>query len=148
MKLEFTSHSPEDTSAIAAKIAAELESGDIILYQGGMGVGKTTLTKGIAAALGISDTVTSPTFALVNEYHDGRMPLFHFDLYRIDSYDDLYAIGFFDYLARDGICVIEWSENIEGLYDELANDKSRRILTVAIEKAADEENGRRITVDS
>ena len=90
-----------------------------------MGAGKTTFTKGLAAALGITDPVTSPTFALVNEYTEGRLPLFHFDLYRIDSYDDLYAIGFLDYLDRGGIIAAEWSENIEGLEQELAGDSSR-----------------------
>lgn len=142
--LEYTSHSPEDTARIAAETAAQLRAGDIILYKGDMGAGKTTFTKGLAAALGIEDTVTSPTFALVNEYLDGRLPLFHFDLYRIDSYDDLYAIGFFDYLGRGGIIAAEWSENIEGLEQELSGDSSRTILNISIEKTSDSE--RRIKV--
>ena len=91
--VEYISRSPEDTARISAEIATQLRAGDIILYEGDMGAGKTTFTKGLAAALGITDPVTSPTFALVNEYTEGRLPLFHFDLYRIDSYDDLYAIG-------------------------------------------------------
>ena len=98
--VEYISRSPEDTARISAEIATQLRAGDIILYEGDMGAGKTTFTKGLAAALGITDPVTSPTFALVNEYTEGRLPLFHFDLYRIDSYDDLYAIGFLDYLDR------------------------------------------------
>lgn len=142
--LEYISHSPEDTARIAAETAAQLRAGDIILYEGDMGAGKTTFTKGLAAALGIEDTVTSPTFALVNEYLDGRLPLFHFDLYRIDSYDDLYAIGFFDYLDRSGIIAAEWSENIEGLERELSADRSRMILNIRIEKAGETE--RRIRV--
>ena len=97
--VEYISRSPEDTARISAEIATQLRAGDIILYEGDMGAGKTTFTKGLAAALGITDPVTSPTFALVNEYTEGRLPLFHFDLYRIDSYDDLYAIGFLDYLG-------------------------------------------------
>lgn len=101
--VEYISRSPEDTARISAEIATQLRAGDIILYEGDMGAGKTTFTKGLAAALGITDPVTSPTFALVNEYTEGRLPLFHFDLYRIDSYDDLYAIGFLDYLDRGGI---------------------------------------------
>ena len=109
-----------------------------------MGAGKTTFTKGLAAALGITDPVTSPTFALVNEYTEGRLPLFHFDLYRIDSYDDLYAIGFLDYLDRGGIIAAEWSENIEGLEQELAGDSSRTIMKIRIEKTG--ENERRIKV--
>ena len=86
--VEYLSHSPGDTARIAAEVTSRLKAGDIILYEGDMGAGKTTFTKGIAAALGITDPVTSPTFALVNEYPEGRIPLFHFDLYRIDSYDD------------------------------------------------------------
>ena len=100
--VEYISRSPEDTARISAEIATQLRAGDIILYEGDMGAGKTTFTKGLAAALGITDPVTSPTFALVNEYTEGRLPLFHFDLYRIDSYDDLYAIGFLDY-HRGGV---------------------------------------------
>ncbi|MGN1340332.1 MAG: tRNA (adenosine(37)-N6)-threonylcarbamoyltransferase complex ATPase subunit type 1 TsaE [Oscillospiraceae bacterium] len=141
---EYISRSPEETAGIANEIACGLRSGDIILYEGDMGAGKTTLTKGIAAALGITDPVTSPTFALVNEYPQGRLPLFHFDLYRIDSYDDLYAVGFFDYLDRDGIIAAEWSENIPGLEQELARDDCHRIINIRIEKSG--ENGRRILV--
>ncbi len=142
--VEYTSNSPEDTARIAAEIATQLRAGDIILYEGDMGAGKTTFTKGIAAVLGITDPVTSPTFALVNEYTEGRLPLFHFDLYRIDSYDDLYAIGFLDYLDRGGIIAAEWSENIEGLEQELSGDSARAILKIRIEKSGESE--RRIKV--
>lgn len=142
--VEYTSNSPEDTARIAAEIATQLRAGDIILYEGDMGAGKTTFTKGLAAALGITDPVTSPTFALVNEYTEGRLPLFHFDLYRIDSYDDLYAIGFLDYLDRGGIIAAEWSENIEGLEQELSGDSARTILKIRIEKSGGDE--RRIKV--
>ncbi len=142
--VEYTSNSPEDTARIAAEIATQLRAGDIILYEGDMGAGKTTFTKGLAAALGITDPVTSPTFALVNEYAEGRLPLFHFDLYRIDSYDDLYAIGFLDYLDRGGIIAAEWSENIEGLEQELSGDRARAILKIRIEKSGESE--RRIKV--
>lgn len=142
--VEYISRSPEDTARISAEIATQLRAGDIILYEGDMGAGKTTFTKGLAAALGITDPVTSPTFALVNEYTEGRLPLFHFDLYRIDSYDDLYAIGFLDYLDRGGIIAAEWSENIEGLEQELAGDSSRTIMKIRIEKTG--ENERRIKV--
>ena len=103
-----------------------------------MGAGKTAFTKGIARYLEVDDEVTSPTFALVHEY-DGKIPLFHFDLYRINSYDDLYAIGFFDYLDRGGIIAAEWSENIEGLENELGG-----AIKVRIDKLSD--NSRRITV--
>lgn len=142
--VEYISRCPEDTARIAAEVASQLRAGDIILYEGDMGAGKTTFTKGLAAALGITDPVTSPTFALVNEYLDGRIPLFHFDLYRIDSYDDLYAIGFFDYLDRGGIIAAEWSENIGGLEQELSGDSSRTILDIRIEKSGETE--RRIRV--
>ena len=135
---EFITNSVEETLAAAAEVAAKLSAGDIILYEGDMGAGKTHFTKGIAKYLNVDDEVTSPTFALVNEY-SGDMPLFHFDLYRIDSYDDLYAIGFFDYLDRDGIIAAEWSENIAELKEELGE-----VITVCIEKLSD--TGRKITV--
>lgn len=135
---EYITNSVEETIAAASEVAASLNAGDIILYEGDMGAGKTHFTKGIAKCLGIDDEITSPTFALVNEY-DGTLPLFHFDLYRIESYDDLYAIGFFDYLDRGGIIAAEWSENIAELKDELGE-----VITVCIEKLS--ETGRRITV--
>ncbi len=135
---EFITNSVEETLAAAEEVAASLCAGDIILYEGDMGAGKTHFTKGIARYLGVDDEVTSPTFALVNEY-SGSMPLFHFDLYRIDSYDDLYAIGFFDYLDRGGIIAAEWSENIAELKEELGE-----VITVCIEKLS--ETGRRISV--
>lgn len=138
---EFVSHSPDDTVRFAEVIAGRLTAGDILLYRGDMGAGKTTFTKGIAAALGVSDVVTSPTFAIVNEYN-GKLPLFHFDLYRIDNFDDLYAMGFFDYLGRNGIIAAEWSENIPGLEKELSRDG--RVITVIFEITGD--NDRKITV--
>ena len=139
MKREFVSHSPQETEGFAEKLAEKLKSGDVILYKGDLGAGKTTFTKGIAKALGISETVTSPTFALLNEYY-GSIPLFHFDLYRIKTVDDLYAIGFFDYLDRGGIIAAEWSENIPELENELLN-----VVKINIEKLS--ENERRITYD-
>lgn len=137
--IEFVSESPAQTAQLAAKAACALRAGDVLLYEGDMGAGKTTFTKGLAAALGIKQAVTSPTFALVNEYLDGSVPLFHFDLYRIGSYDDLYAIGFFDYLDRGGIIAAEWSENIEGLEEELEN-----VSRIRIEKL--DENTRRFII--
>lgn len=132
---EYISNSAADTEKIAFDLAKTLNAGDIILYEGDLGAGKTTFTKGIAKALGIKDVVTSPTFALVNEYY-GEIQLFHFDLYRIETFDDLYAIGFFDYLDR-GIIAAEWSENIPALAEEL-NDGNRAVYTVRIEKTGDE----------
>ena len=133
---EYISNSAADTEKIASDLAKTLNAGDIVLYEGGLGAGKTTFTKGISKALGIKDVVTSPTFALVNEYY-GRISLFHFDLYRIETFDDLYAIGFFDYLDRGGIIAAEWSENIPGLFEEL-NDGNRAVYAVRIEKTGDE----------
>ena len=135
---EFITNSEEETLLAAEKLARELRAGDIILYEGEMGAGKTAFTKGIARYLEVDDEVTSPTFALVHEY-DGKIPLFHFDLYRINSYDDLYAIGFFDYLDRGGIIAAEWSENIDGLENELGG-----AIKVRIDKLSD--TSRRITV--
>lgn len=135
---EYITNSVEETIAAAEEVAASLSAGDIILYEGDMGAGKTHFTKGIAKYLGIDDEITSPTFALVNEYY-GDVPLFHFDLYRIESYDDLYAIGFFDYLDRGGIIAAEWSENIAELKGELGD-----VISVCIEKLS--ETGRRIAV--
>ncbi len=139
--MELVSHSPEDTARFAEDIAGRLAAGDILLYRGDMGAGKTTFTNGLAAALDVRDVVTSPTFAIVNEYN-GKFPLFHFDLYRIDNFDDLYAMGFFDYLGRNGIIAAEWSENIPGLEQELSRDG--RVITVIFEITG--EFDRKITV--
>jgi tRNA threonylcarbamoyladenosine biosynthesis protein TsaE len=111
----FYSDSPQQTIEIAKTFAGSLKPGDLVLYQGEMGAGKTYFTKGIAQGLGISDSVISPTFALVHEYEGGRIPLFHFDLFRITGLDDLYAIGFFDFLDRGGVIAAEWSENVPEL---------------------------------
>ena len=134
----FVTNSENETHEVAKRIAERLQAGDVILYSGEMGAGKTAFTKGLAEYFGTEEEVTSPTFALVHEY-PGRVPIFHFDLYRISGYDDLYAIGFFDYLDRGGILAVEWSENIPDLESELEN-----VVTVSIEKLG--ENERRITV--
>lgn len=136
--MEIVTKSEEDTRLFAQKIAAYLQAGDIILYSGEMGAGKTAFTKGLAEYFGTEEEVTSPTFALVHEYPT-RVPIFHFDLYRIADYDELYAIGFFDYLDRGGILAVEWSENIPELADELEN-----VININIQKLS--ENERRITV--
>lgn len=136
--MEIVTKSEEDTRLFAQKIAAFLHAGDIILYSGEMGAGKTAFTKGLAEYFGTEEEVTSPTFALVHEY-PARVPIFHFDLYRIADYDELYAIGFFDYLDRGGILAVEWSENIPELEDELEN-----VVKIGIEKISEYE--RKITV--
>lgn len=110
--ISFISKSPKDTEIFAAKLAEKIKPGDVIAFRGGMGVGKTAFTRGLVNGLGINDEVSSPTFSLVNEYHGGHT-VFHFDMYRVSTEDDLYFTGFFDYLGRDGILIIEWSEQIE-----------------------------------
>ena len=109
--MEFHSHNEAETEAIGARLAAVLNPGAVVAYLGDLGMGKTAFTRGLAAGLGYKGRVTSPTFAIVNEYEGGRLPLFHFDMYRIGSEDELYSMGYEDYLDR-GICLCEWSENI------------------------------------
>ncbi len=109
----FISKSPEDTENIGKKLGASINSGVVIAFKGGLGMGKTCFTRGLALGLGSTDTVTSPTFALINEYLSGRLPLYHFDMYRISGWEDLYSTGFFDYIAEGGVLACEWSENIE-----------------------------------
>ena len=138
--MKYITNSVEETIALAEEFAGKLTAGDTVLYTGEMGAGKTHFTKGIAKHFGITQGVTSPTFALVNEYIGDPVSVFHFDLFRINTYDDLYAIGFFDYFDRDGILAVEWSENIDGLADNLES-----VWTVAIEKTG--ETSREITIE-
>ncbi len=112
MSMRFITHSPEETIKTAEKIGSVLKAGDMIAYKGGLGAGKTTFTRGIANGLGLGDCVSSPTFALVNEYRGKNITLYHFDMYRIQTEDGLETTGFFDYPFEDNIAVIEWSENI------------------------------------
>ncbi len=114
--IKMISKSPEDTEKIGKRIAAQLNGNEIIALFGGLGMGKTAFTRGLCAELGITDGVSSPTFALVNEYN-GKFKVYHFDMYRVSTWDDLYSTGFFDYVGN-GILVIEWSENIEGALPE------------------------------
>lgn len=108
---EYFSNSVSETEKIAAEFAAELKEGDVIAYIGGLGVGKTAFTRGLAKGLNVKGEISSPTFALVHEYR-GNPSLYHFDMYRIHSMDDLYSAGYFDYLDLNQIIAIEWSENI------------------------------------
>ena len=110
--------SPEQTELLGKKLAELLRPGDVIAYYGDLGAGKTAFTRGLAAGLGIREAVTSPTYTIVNEYLSGRMPLFHFDMYRLSSSEELFDIGWEDYLARGGVCAVEWSENAEGALEE------------------------------
>lgn len=111
--MKFISHSTKETESFAADFAKQLHAGDILACRGGMGMGKTAFARGLAAGLGLSDEVSSPTFALVHEYTQGKLPLYHFDMYRICGLEDLYSTGFFDYLDLGGVVYIEWSEQIE-----------------------------------
>lgn len=110
--MEFLTSSPEQTEAVGEALAAHLHPGDVIAYYGGLGAGKTAFTRGLARGLGVCEPVTSPTYTIVNEYLSGRMPLFHFDMYRLSSSEELFDIGWEDYLARGGVCAVEWSENV------------------------------------
>ena len=110
--MEFMTHSPEETRTLGAKLAEKLGPGAVVAFTGDLGAGKTAFVSGMAQGLGIRERVTSPTFTIVNEYEGGRLPLFHFDMYRLGSADELFDIGWEDYLERGGVCAVEWSENV------------------------------------
>ena len=112
-------HSPEETRALGARLARLLQPGAVVAFTGDLGAGKTAFISGMAQGLDIPERVTSPTFTIVNEYEGGRLPLFHFDMYRLGSADELFHIGWEDYLARGGVCAVEWSENVaEAIEDD------------------------------
>ena len=135
--MQFTTNSPAETEAVGAALSRILVPGTVIAYRGDLGAGKTAFTRGLARGLGVNDPVTSPTYTIVNEYLGGRMPLFHFDMYRLHSADDLWDIGWEDYLERGGICAVEWSENVTEAMEDA--------ITVTIEKLGEET--RRITIE-
>ncbi len=135
--MTFISHSAEETISFAEKIGSLLKGGDIIAYKGTMGAGKTTFTRGLCLGLSMPDEVTSPTFALVNEYRGDKITLYHFDMYRINGEFDLETTGFYDYMSDDSIIAAEWSENIEDCLPE-------GTITISIETLS--ENTRKITV--
>ena len=136
--MQITTHSADETQALGQKLASRLAPGDVIAYFGDLGAGKTAFTRGLAQGLGITDPVTSPTYTIVNEYLSGRIPLFHFDMYRLSSSDELFDIGWEDYLSRGGVCAVEWSENVE--------DALQDAIRVTLEKDADEPDTRHITI--
>ena len=109
--MTYATHSPEETETLARTLGEKLHKGDVVAFRGGLGMGKTAFTRGLAKGLGYTGRVTSPTFTVVNEYL-GPTPLFHFDMYRLDSEDELFDIGWEDYLTRGGVCAVEWSENV------------------------------------
>ena len=116
---EIRIRNEEDTKAFGRKLAEELEAGDILALIGDLGTGKTTLTKSVAAGLGVTEDITIPTFNIVNEYHSGRLPLYHFDVYRLESGADLFEIGGEEYFDAGGVCIIEWADLVaEALPDD------------------------------
>jgi len=136
--MEFTTHSPEQTELLGRRLAERLSPGDVVAYRGDLGAGKTAFTRGIAAGLGVKERVTSPTYTIVNEYPSGRLPLFHFDMYRLSSADELFDIGWEDYLARGGVCAVEWSENVE--------DALERPILVTLRRDGTDPDTRHITI--
>lgn len=133
----FLTTSPGETEAVGAALGRIIPAGTVIAYRGDLGAGKTAFTRGLARGLGYAEPVTSPTYTIVNEYLGGRLPLFHFDMYRLHSSDDLWDIGWEDYLDRNGICAVEWSENVADALDGA--------VSVTIEKTGEE--SRRITLE-
>lgn len=116
--IKIKTSSPEETIAAAERLGGLLKAGDMIAYKGGLGAGKTTFTRGLAIGMGLGDNVTSPTFALVNEYRGENMILYHFDMYRINSEEDLESTGFYDYDFDNNVAAVEWSENIADFLPE------------------------------
>ena len=135
--MEFITNSPEQTEAIGVALGKILNPGTVLAYRGDLGAGKTAFTRGLARGLGCTEIVTSPTYTIVNEYLGGRLPLFHFDMYRLRSSDDLFDIGWEDYLDRGGVCAVEWSENVD--------DAMEDAIYITIEKLG--EDSRRITIE-
>ena len=135
--MTFVTNSPAQTEAVGAALGKILTPGTILAYRGDLGAGKTAFTRGLARGLGCTEIVTSPTYTIVNEYLNGRLPLFHFDMYRLSSSDDLWDIGWEDYLDRGGICAVEWSENVA--------DALEGAICITIEKLGEET--RRITIE-
>ncbi|HIR32192.1 MAG TPA: tRNA (adenosine(37)-N6)-threonylcarbamoyltransferase complex ATPase subunit type 1 TsaE [Candidatus Faecousia faecavium] len=135
--MEFITNSPAETENLGAALGKLLPAGTILAYRGDLGAGKTAFTRGLARGLGCNELVTSPTYTIVNEYLGGRLPLFHFDMYRLRSSEDLWDIGWEDYLERGGVCAVEWSENVADALEDA--------LTITIEKLG--ETSRRITLE-
>ena len=134
--MEFITNSAQETEQVGQALGARLQPGTVLAYEGDLGAGKTAFTRGLARGLGATEQVTSPTYTIVNEYLSGRIPLFHFDMYRLTSADDLWDIGWEDYLERGGVCAVEWSENVRDALEDA--------ITVRIEKLGEE--SRKITI--
>ena len=135
---QYITNSEVETEALGARLAGRLMPGAVVAFTGDLGAGKTAFTRGLAQGLGIVDRVTSPTFTIVNEYEGGRLPLFHFDMYRLGSAGELFDIGWEDYLTRGGVCAVEWSENVADALEEdtisvnicRGNVDCRRIISI------------------
>lgn len=138
--MDYVSHSEAETEALGRRLAAALAPGAVVAYRGDLGMGKTAFTRGLARGLGYEGRVTSPTFTIVNEYEGGGLPLFHFDMYRLEDAGDLFDIGWEDYLDRGGVCAVEWSERVEEALPEDA-------VTVSFARCLEEENWRVIAME-
>ena len=136
--MEFLTRSEAETEALGTSLGQKLQPGTVIAYYGDLGAGKTAFTRGLARGLGITDRITSPTYTIVNEY-PGKVPLFHFDMYRLESSDDLFDIGWEDYIARGGIIAVEWSERVE--------DALEGALVIDIRKDPENPDHRTISVE-
>ena len=137
--MDYLTHNEIETEALGETLARRLGAGDVVAYRGDLGAAKPAFPRGLARGLGCTGRVTSPTFTVVNEY-EGRLPLFHFDLYRLDGEDALYDIGWEDYLDRGGVCAVEWSERAEAALP-------RETVWVSIRRCAESEDWRRITIE-
>ena len=137
--MEYVSNSPAETENLGAALAERLKPGTVVAFSGDLGAGKTAFVRGMARGLNIPERATSPTFTIVNEYEGGRLPLFHFDMYRLGSSDELFDIGWEDYLVRGGVCAVEWSENVS---DAMEGD----CIRVDIRRGA-HDNQRLITIE-
>ena len=138
--MEYLSHSVEETEALGEALGRKLQPGAVVAYFGGLGMGKTAFTRGLAKGLGYTGRVTSPTFTIVNEYEGGRLPLFHFDMYRLADADALFDIGWEDYLDRGGICAVEWSEQV-------ARAMPADTVYVTIARRPEDDRWRTITIE-
>lgn len=140
MEQVWESFSPEETEKLGKQLAESAKKGQIFCLNGDLGVGKTVFTKGFAAGLGVKEHVTSPTFTIVNEYHDGKMPFYHFDVYRISCEEEMDDIGYEEYFFGEGVCLVEWAELVKDLIPKDA-------LWITLEKDyAKSEDYRKITV--
>ena len=138
--MDFHTRGEAETEALGARLAEVLTPGAVVAYRGGLGLGKTAFTRGLARGLGYRGRVTSPTFTIVNEYEGGRLPLFHFDMYRLEGADALFDIGWEDYLDRGGVCAVEWSELAEGALPP-------ETVFVTIARSPEDDTARTITME-